>query len=125
MVRPALLCGRAPRASTFFLLRSSRGELLRSPSAAGVAWVPGVQTWTTFDGTRPYRTGKRCYMAVRRYTRCPANPADGLVKFRLNRGTTRRSASSNSSTSLFLFGANVRGTEYSMVVAHERNSRHG
>src|SRR5450631_2905943 len=96
--RPDLLCGRATRASTYFLLSLSRGELLRSPSAAGIAWVPGVQTWTTFDGTRPYRTGRRCYTAGRRYIRCQANPADGLVKFRGNRGTTRRSARSISST---------------------------
>src|SRR5712664_907703 len=88
MVRPALLCGRAPRASTFFLLASSRGELLRSPSAGGVAWVPGVQTWTTFDGTRPYRTGRRCYMAFGGNFNCKANQADGLVNFGLNRGQT-------------------------------------
>src|SRR5450631_406937 len=96
--RPDLLYGRATRASTYFRLPLSRGELLRSPRAGGVAWVPGVQTWTTFDGTRPYRTGRRCYTAGRRYIRCQANPADGLVKFRGNQGTTRRSGRSISST---------------------------
>src|SRR5713101_7291910 len=56
LVRPVLLCGRALRVSTSFLLPLSRGELLRSPNVAEVEWVPAAETWTTFDETRPCRT---------------------------------------------------------------------
>jgi hypothetical protein len=52
LVRPDLLCGRATRASTYFLLPLARGELLHSPNVAEVACVPVAQTWTTFDGTK-------------------------------------------------------------------------
>ena len=48
---------------------------------AGCA-VADARTSTTLRGTMPYRTGKGCYMAVRRYTRYPENPADGLATVR-------------------------------------------
>jgi len=99
------------------LLASLRGERWRSPGVAGAAWVPDVRTRITFDETRPCRTGRRCYRAHRRYKRCHANPADGPVKFRSSRATTRRSEKSISSTwvlhSIHMFASAIsdRGRE--------------
>src|SRR5712672_3023819 len=98
-VPPVLRYGRAPRALGFLDASLSHGELRRTTNDAQVSPVRAARPWTTFSaGTRPYRTGKRCYTAVHRYTRYRASPMDGPARLPQSPGTTGRPASSNSST---------------------------
>ena len=96
--RPALRWGWAPSVSTFPLRLPWCVGPPGSSNVLQLVRTRAAWTRTSFAGTRPCRTGKRCYTAILRYRRCQVNPADGLAMPGQRQGATRHSMKSISLT---------------------------
>jgi hypothetical protein len=85
--------------------------------------VRAARPWTTFSaGTRPYRTGKRCCTASRRYTRYQASPMDGPACRVPTEPRNNRPASILQFFDMTTpFGVYAHDVGYLRVVAHDGN----